>query len=54
MHFGVDPILMLTSGDPILARVLDDVVTAAQAERAHERDALAAAIGNAVNKVMGG
>lgn len=54
MHYGLDPLIMLTSDDPILDAVLGQAIEAAQRERRVERQDLATRIANAIAKSQGG
>lgn len=54
MHYGLDPMIMLTTDDPILDAALGAAIEAAQAERATERQDLAVRIANAINKGQAG
>lgn len=50
MHYGLDPMIMLTTDDPILDAALGEAIEAAQRERKVEHANLAVAIANAINK----
>lgn len=53
MHYGLDPMLILTTDDPILDAALGEAIEAAQRERKVEQRNLAVAIANAINKSQG-
>lgn len=48
MHYGLDPMIMLTTDDPILDAVLGAAIAAAQSEREIEQKNLATRIAKAI------
>jgi hypothetical protein len=48
LHYGIDPIALLTSDDPLLVGVLNEVVEHAEDARSRDRRELAVAIVNAM------
>lgn len=52
MHYGLDPIMMLTTDDPILAELYSGIVETAQGEREKERADLANRIVNGIAELL--
>lgn len=53
MHYGLDPMILLTTDDPILDAALGEAIESAQRERRVNDHNLAVQIARAVAKVMG-